>query len=697
MKHKFLYFFTAILMAISIYSCKDEDLVGPKDSDREFMTMFRDYKTTGISNDIYSSGIKQGTKNDVYLNWFGIDGAAGYRIKMVIQGTSFDTDCLIDTVVGPDVLSMTIPDLQYEVAFRFAIQTLSKRGEAYNSKWFGYGDGAHPSDYIGYTTLTRGSNIPKVITVGDVTETTMRINFDLTEKVNDVNLEAIDGKFPLDQITVAPSYDNKNLPSQSIKLTPEDIQKGYVDVQGLSPNAVYVVNGLNNRVKRYWDRLYNTVMVRMKGKVGAPITIKYNYDPNDTIQGAHTYKACRIDTVLQNYMSDNSLAEGTVFLLESGKTYYMQNTITMSKGFTLKTTGPEKATVLMGVGKDANGNPYNCNFSFGRNAMNGEMGGINVESIVFDNIKFDAPEAYNFLNKPSTATTGLGNYFINQFSQAMPFILESFETRNCEFQRMIRGWVRFQGNSYRVVRHWITDNCLFYNCGLYDSNGRGYAWIQEDAANDNTTVYNDMNITNCSFIDSPRDNFLSEAKNRSWGADVRWNINVSNNTFFNFSTRSIGRLLFSMRYNPSNSSFTVEKNLFIQHKADGDTRSMSLQGMDIRNFNGVNFYVRNNYSTNTNLNSGSIFSSNGFSSTSQGAGKYNVYGKSETEVKTGVVGISPADMMVSPNSLGKNGEVNMHEYDLNGLYYKNSDAVRNHEIYKLGIGDPRWRKNVTPN
>jgi hypothetical protein len=364
---------------------------------------------------------------------------------MVIQGTSFDTDCLIDTIVGPDVLSMTIPDLQYEVAFRFAIQTLSKRGEAYNSKWFGYGDGAHPSDYIGYITLTRGSNIPKVITVDDVTETTMRINFNLTEKANDVNLEVIDGKFPLDQITVAPSYDNKNLPSQSIKLTQEDIQRGYIDVQGLSPNAVYVVNGLNNRVKRYWDRLYNTVMVRMKGKVGDPITIKYNYDPNDTIQGAHTYKACRIDTVIQKYMSDNSLAEGTVFLLESGKTYYMQNTITMSKGFTLKTTGAEKATVLMAVGKDVNGNPYNCNFSFGRNAMNGEMGGINVESIVFDNIKFDAPEAYNYLNKPSTATTGLGNYFINQYSQAMPFILESFEIRNCEFQRMIRGWVRFQG------------------------------------------------------------------------------------------------------------------------------------------------------------------------------------------------------------------------------------------------------------
>ena len=29
---------------------------------------------------------------------------------------------------------------------------------------------------------------------------------------------------------------------------------------------------------------------------------------------------------------------------------------------------------------------------------------------------------------------------------------------------------------------------------------------------------------------------------------------------------------------------------------------------------------------------------------------------------------------------------------MNGLRFKNTDQVRNHEIYKLGIGDPRWRQ-----
>lgn len=47
----------------------------------------------------------------------------------------------------------------------------------------------------------------------------------------------------------------------------------------------------------------------------------------------------------------------------------------MSKGFTLRSNDPNNPpTVYLGVGFNENGDPRACNFSFGRNAGNGEMG-----------------------------------------------------------------------------------------------------------------------------------------------------------------------------------------------------------------------------------------------------------------------------------------------------------------------------------
>jgi hypothetical protein len=699
----------AIFACLTCSSCNDDDnpVIDGDNPDREFMTLFRSERNGISTSDRFISGVSG--VNDIQLYWYGVDNCAGYHLKCVIQGRNFDNpyDLIVDTIVGPEVLSIKIEDLQYKTGYRFAIQTLSKRGPEYDSKWFGLGDGAHPDDYLNITTLDRYA-VPDVLWVENITYNSLRVSFNLTSDGKyQEHFEEENGKYIMDQIKIEPSSDNPELPGKIIDLTDADKARGYIDVNDLVQNAVYIINGLNNNVKRYWDRLYNTNMVRMKGELGEPILIEHIFDPNDSIPGAIPLNACRIDTVLQNYMSDSNLAEGTTFILEGGKNYYLVNTITMSKGFTLKSNDPNnQPTVYLGVGTNASGEPLSCNFSFGRNAGNGEMGGINVQSICFQDINFDCDKAYNFITKPASAGAGSGNYFINQSSQAMPFALESFEIRNCNFRNMIRGWIRFQGPNRKLVDKFVIDNCIFYDCGVYDNNGRGYSWVAGDGGNANTNLFRNFSLTNCTFIDSPRHALLSENGNLAWPSSTVWYIRMENNTFINFSTRSADRLIFEMRYIPSNSTIICKKNLFVMTRAgNDDSRTLYQAGMDIRQFTGLTFDFDDNYSTlRPNVSSHKIdelFTSYAFSATNRGAGygngSLNVGGFEATKIKIGNDGgLEATDLFVDPNPLGKNGEANMHQHNLNGLYFKNTDKVRNHEIYKLGIGDPRWAVNVTP-
>ena len=42
----------------------------------------------------------------------------------------------------------------------------------------------------------------------------------------------------------------------------------------------------------------------------------------------------------------------------------------------------------------------------------------------------------------------------------------------------------------------------------------------------------------------------------------------------------------------------------------------------------------------------------------------------------------------------KEGDKDVHEIDnLDGLYFNNTEQVRNHEIYTKGVGDPRWKES----
>lgn len=719
MKNRYCYILMLLLFALT-FSCKDDEVVSSDgySPDREFMTMFRKNDNTG-KGDSDPYRCQAVDLNDIQLYWYGVKDCAGYEVKMALQpnvssGLATDWEnpnyLLLDTIVGPEVTDLLIKDLQYSTEYRFAIRTLSKKGEGYHSKWYGYGNGRQWADYLGITTDNR-YNIPEVIVVNEVTKTTFRINLDrayATSGDDGTFKEHFevdgDGNFVMQKVTIeaSPTNPDATIPDKwkNYMITRADFERGYIDVDGLQENSVYVINAVNQNIPVHWDAIYNTCVIRMDGEPGEPILIEHYCDPNDTIAGAAKYNASRLDTILVNYNRDASLAEGTIFELEGGKTYYLANTVPLCKGMTLRTKpGTGRAKVLMNGMSTVNGACQSMNFMFGRQPQSGELGGINIKSLIFENIDFDCPLATNYGDGSST-----GNYFINMFSNGMAVTLQSFEVRNCTFQRMIRGFVRVQGSNRKNFEKFVVEDCLFYNCGYYDNNGRGYAWIAGDGKHAKSNIYENMIFRNNTFYDSPRTCFFTDSgKNLAWGSNIHYNITLENNTFVNYSTRSSGRKIFDLRYLPGGSKITVKKNLFILTKQASDDRNLYMEGMDIRQINGsgvITFDIGQNYSTDVNLTNGNIFSAAAFSAKKNSAGKwaeYNIPGEDELEVHLGEVGISPTDLMKNPNPPHVSPGPDMHEVDnLDGLYYNNTNAVRNHEIYKLGIGDPRWASTVMP-
>ena len=720
MKNKLKYILL-LLLPLMTFSCKDDDTVIVDEenysSDREFMTMFRKDDNTGKGDsDPYRCQVVD--INDIQLYWYGVKDCAGYEIKYALQpnvssGLASDWEdpakILFQTVVGPDVTDMLIKDLQYSTDYRFAIRTLSHKGEGYHSKWYGYGNGRQWADWMGLTTEPR-YEIPEVIVVNNITFNSLRVNIDRAYATSGDdgtfkdNFEVDeDGNFVMQNLLVEASATNPNatVPDKWKKyaITEADFERGYIDIDGLQENSVYLINVENVNIPVHWDAIYNTCVIRMDGTPGEPILIEHYCDPNDTIPGAVSYNASRLDTIISNYNSDASLAEGTIFELEGGKTYYLANNVSLCKGMTLRTQpgSTQRATILMNGMSTINGAPQVMNFMFGRQPQSGELGGINIKSLIFEDIDFDCPLAKNYGDGSAT-----GNYFINMYSNGMAVTLQSFEVRNCTFQRMVRGFVRVQGANRKNFEKFIVEDCLFYNNGFYDNNGRGYAWIAGDGNHVKSNIYQNMIFRNNTFYDSPRTCFFTDnGKNLNWAGNIQYNITLENNTFVNYSTRSSGRKIFDLRYLPGGSKITVKKNLFILTRQDSDTRNLYMEGMDIRQINGsgeITFDVQQNYSTNAFLTANNIFSAGAFSANSNSAGKwseFNVAGKDELVVHLGETGISPTELMSNPNPPYLDGHADMHETTtdriMNGLKFNNTDKVRNHEIYRLGIGDPRWR------
>ncbi|MCD8291683.1 MAG: hypothetical protein LUC91_09330 [Prevotella sp.] len=751
MKNKF---YIVLMMLVSVVcllpSCSDDDEVLDDEysSDRLFMPMFRRQQNTNNSSDRYACGIASEATdcpsdrvNDVMLYWYGVDGASGYQLRSKIQGTDWENNKILDTIVKPEVLEFLDEDLQYSVGYSYAIRAISPLGDQYNSKWYGYGDTSHQNDYMVITTGDR-YDVPDVFWVEDVDYSTMRVYFNAEaesgyetayEEFIDNGAEIDeDGNWVFDEITVTPTSDNPDLPTLTHTMTAQDFANGYVDFDGLVTNGSYIITGRNNNIKRVYDRDYNKTYVRMKGDVGDPITIEpiYNYE-NDTIltqSYVPNLKAARIDTVLVNYINDNTMAEGQVFYLRGGEYYYICNNMNMCKGFTLETdpadlaAGKGRAFVYLGVGTTtAAGTEGNAkNFNLGRNAASTAENGclLTFQAIKFNEINFAPQVYYNYMDQTgidgNSQYTIAANYFINMNSQGLGFTMSELSVTNCTFAGLVRGFIRFQGPNRQIIQKLTVDNCVFYDCGQYDVNGRGYSWFAGPGTNKNSNFYQNLTITNNSFLDCSRHALVTENGNLAWPEGTVWNIDIENNTFVNFAPRSSSSshgLVLEIRYAPKNSTVTVKKNLFVQVRdGDDDDRNLYMRGMRI-DTKVMNYDFADNYATTvpdwteTTLTDG-LFTNYAFSNTSDGAGyqsgALNKGGYGETQIKFGdnvngneddAVGyqLTPEELFVDPDPLAKNGYKDMHRHNVDGFYFQNTDKVKNHPIYTKGIGDPRWR------
>lgn len=797
MKKLLILAITCAATASSLTSCKDNVSYDDADADRLPMPMFRTTQNTGSSTTPYYCDIasrvdpnietylqQHGQKvsdhiNDMRLFWYGVDGADAYELKAKVASTSWEKEknpSMLDTILTADQLTFLHEDLQYSTGYLYAIRALVDRNDLdnpRNSKWYGMGDGSHQVDQsrddsrnqVGALTTGQRYDVPPIFWVENLTKTSMDVCFspevegDYEKDYKEFILagaEVKDGKWVFDEVRVFPSADNAELPEHAVTLTDADRAAGRVHIEGLESNAAYVVSGQNNNIARYFDRQYNSSMVRMKGDPGDPIVIKANTAEEakrDTLLqnmgfqkgttfGCEDLVATRIDTILSNYMSDNTLAEGQVFYLEGGQTYYCAQTVSMTKGFTLATNpediaaGKGRATVLQGVGwsNEARTAANVNNWNICRASSSGAENGVSlvIQPIIMEDINFHPMVWYNYFDQKGEGGNPLysicGNYFINMNSQGLSFTLDELRIARCTMSGHVRGFIRFQGPNRQLIEKLTVDDCVFYDEGGYDTNGRGYSWFAGPGNNAKSNFYNNLTFTNNTIVNSPRHALVTEAKNLAWPDGTTWNINISNNTFINFSPRSNNKsygLVFEIQYAPSGSKITCKNNLFVFAGNKNDvSRDYFMKGMII-NTKDITYDFADNYSTvvpaydsyktstdPTSTLIDGMFMQNSFSNSKTGAGynsgALNIGGYGESQIKFGdnlnenetdAVGyqLSAEELFKSPWTIGtvsakEQFQKDAYRYsDISGFYYNNSDRVKNHPIYTKNIGDPRWR------
>ena len=764
-------------------SCKDDDDAAPG-TDREFMTMFiRDENRAKGTDYPYNCGLDGAYPhgNTIHLYWYGVNDCAGYQIQMAlqpkvsggadawakIQGTS---DLLLDTIVGPKVLDLLIKDLQYSTDYRFAIRALSKLDNnttdfSHASNWYGHGNGRQWSEYMGISTNPRYPT-PNVIYVNqaETTENTMHVY--LNSNIDEVGLTTSEedqdkresyyenfniddeGNFGYKYLTVTPSPNNPNASVdekwKKYEITDADRKRGYVVVTGLSANSVYVIDVVDPLVSVPVDAKYNTCTSRSDGTPGAPILLAHDelmaqaaslpLADNDASRAdvfalAADYDAAPISPTLYDFISNANYAEGQTFLLEGGKTYYIDGNDITCKGFVLRTNPADvaqgkRARVLCGLGKSSqvytqgtNGEqwqgPYTC-FMFGRQPEAGEGGEIYMKKLAFYDIDFDNPKAFNYGDNSAGLGTAAGNYFFNMYSNGMAVTLDSLVIENCSFKRMVRGFIREQGVNYKVWNHVLIKNNLIFDSGYYNAGAGGYCFIDGSGTNNESNLYKDMKIIENTFYDSPYPTLIKEQTELNWQAGA-WNITVANNTFINFNTRANGAV-FKMIGIPNGSVYNVKNNLFVLCKKPGDQRVLQMWGSQMETTQTladgskgkVTLNFENNWSTNNDLTNGEIFSANKWTSETNGFQVLvtNNWATLNGTLTVQVADISATDLMEQPcppHVAQTANDQNMHradaldgtattEYNVN-LYFKNTD----NDIYKNNVGAARWRNKTTTN
>lgn len=751
-----------LLSTVVFYSCSDKDSDGFANG-HQFMTMFRtsDNANVGSTDPNFCECIGL---NTMRLTWYRVEGCYGYEIKgfknsAVQNGTDTlwsqrEEEGLMkvhEIITNPDQIQILIPNLEYSSDYRFAIRVLNSAdlNDPKNSPWYGHGQQQNWQDYLSLSTKPR-YECPSVVSYIEFFDDTdpdyktkfkVHINKSATTKVwydEDHGMEVVEpytqeelevfgehfkkdanGDWKVDYMTVAPADETSTAvtPFESYQPTAEEWEQGWFLVEGLTPGTQYMVAAWDKDIPVKVDASYKNVMEATKADppadryLGGEFWVKHM---TDTVGGkpvdVSSWDVMRIDTIITNYMNASNIGEGQRFILQGGKNYYIPSNPTLKKGFTLE-TDPEdlkkglRAKVYMGsLSEDNKGS----NFMIGDDSKNYSDPTVQLKmnSIVFRGIDFDTPRAL----RATASASGTGNYLMNMYGSSVGFRLAKLEIDDCSVQGAVRGFFRVQGSYDFNITNFTINNCVFYNMGPYASNGGSYNWIHFQLnARPKSNLLNNLQITNNVFYNTAHGTLVNDNGNvpaNGFDSSVRWNVNVSHNTFVNFCTLSDGYIIRSQSI-PAGSTMRLSENLFVLTKDDADeNRLMKCAGWRVDKINGgdgteaAQFLIFDNYSTNTYLTGGQIWS--GYApSSSNGPGKWfkthpEWFPYGEEQLITKAEDIAPTELMVSPNPPHhQQAALNADAFtcdNIDGLYYNQTPKVLNSDIYKKGIGAPRLRE-----
>ena len=615
-----------------------------------------------------------------------------------------------------------------------------------NSGWYGYGNGREWADYYpsGDNTICQTGEryeVPFVVQVSDIKKNSMHVtlNRSVATGYSDDQLAVFREHFHFkDEAKTVLKVDyltfTASMSSPNARVNPEFVhypikETDWVndiaefDIDGLDENSVYQVDVWDESIPYPVDASYNPTMKRTKGDPAPPILIEHvptQIDSMRTLGNVEVigdisqWNSMKLDYIISNYCEDNT-AENQVFYLEGGKAYHFAQNPSAYKGFTLQTNPEDVAqgkraklylAGLLGTGAEST----ICNFMVGRQPKSGENSTItlDIDSLRFIDLDVDCPMAGNYGSAQEGRENGnaVGNYFMNMYSNGMGVNVQYLEWKNCTFQNIVRGFFRTQGSNDFYFEHIRLTDCLFYNCGYYQANGGGFNWFHCDHGDKiKSNIMKDIEISGNVFYNSPKGSLITDNnKNNMWSDEVRWNINVHNNTFVNFCTPA-NTAIINTRYVPGGSTLGFHDNVVILTRDAADAnRNMGSAGWDVRNIQGgagadiATFNIYNNWTTNdADLINGQPFAANAFNATSNAPGKWlgadNVsfpWGESELQVHLST--LKSTDLMESPNpeNFIESGKPHYGDYrtskGIEGLYYKQS-AIGS-DIHQSKAGAP---------
>lgn len=636
-------------------------------------------------------GVLEG-RNSVRVGWRPIAGAAGYEVRCVVRDFDPNDELLKENIVVKEVVATQkagaeeslclFEGLPYQSLLYYQIRTLSPKGEGFHSDW---------SCRRNFKTIRMGNYfsiatdyrylVPDILEMKEKGTNYIKLKFNLeydaAKDTHDYakNFEIKDGKYVADKLIV---MDGDSGAEKEYVLSDADKTAGEFTLSGLEENHPYHICLYNSNVKHVVDAPYNWIFVRTKGAIVVELG--------------------DLTSVLTSYQSYLYPSDDQVYYLRGDAEYEVTSNVELVNGMKLATlpedaTAGKRAKISMG-GKD--GDTYNFMFGCAFSSI-----ATDIKSISFENIDFVVPGAYNYGDEVAgIVKTASGNYFINGYANGGEFSLDSLVIRNCSFQGFIRGFVRTQGVKPSKINNFLVEGCDFYNCGYYDRNGSGYDWVSGHGR-ENSNIFNNMIWRENTIYNSPRRALFNDnKKDLNWPEDVKWNITLENNTFVNFSTVSNGRNIFQLPYVPGGSKITVRNNLFIQTKDEADTeRKLNFSAMELQQVKGsgkLTLDIRDNYCNG--MTDDGIAPKSGFSSKKNSAGMFPesfAEGMTEADLVIKAAGLEATELMAAPNPPSFFGTPDAFRIkNLDGLYYNDTEKVRNSEVFTKKIGASKWREGI---